>query len=102
MSEPAPPNGRNHLKVARGNTSVGLATNNLVTILLIVLIALVAYANWTTRKEGVAQVRTAIETLRRDVRDLLIRHEYNQDIPREQRVPLDLPSEAVPKPERRN
>jgi hypothetical protein len=67
MSESPPPpngpNGRDRLNMSLKDQSVGLVTNNLVTILLIVLIAVVGYLNWTARKEGAAQIRAVLATL---------------------------------------
>jgi hypothetical protein len=138
MSTPEPPNGREQLRLALGNKSVGLATNNLLSILMLIggVVGVYLIVNMINdrmaRIEGIAtQIHQAIQDnrvsnlavvqrifdgiqaatgasneemqqMRRDVRDLFIRHEYNQDIPRDQRVPIELPPDAVPKPERRN
>jgi hypothetical protein len=138
MSTPEPPNGRERLSLALGNKNVALATNNLLSILMLIggVVGVYLIVNMINdrmaRIEGIAtQIHQAIQDnrvsnlavvqrifdgiqaatgasneemqqMRRDVRDLFIRHEYNQDIPRDQRVPIELPPDAVPKPERRN
>jgi hypothetical protein len=138
MSEPSPPNGGERLNLAIGNKSVGLATNNLLSVLMLVAMVVGGYLITVSTIDRMRQIQVIADKIhqeiqdnrianlavvqrifdaiqaatststqetqemRRDVRDLFIRHEYNQDIPREQRVPIEVPPDAVPKHERRN
>jgi hypothetical protein len=67
MSESPPPpngpNGRDRLNLSLKDKSVGLVSNNLVTILLIALIGFVGYINWTARKEAGRQIQAALTML---------------------------------------
>jgi hypothetical protein len=107
MSEPEP-SGRNHLDVNLRDQSIGLSTTNLLSILMLAVIAGGGYLLWVSMTDRLNRLDTTAERihqglqdnrlhntevvfqLREEIRQLLVRHEHNSSLPPEQRMPLDL------------